>query len=512
MRGTGARDLVRAESLTEWEDFAMTRRLTLVLVALALLVPAAVAQADTSSLWTPVNSGTADTISAIVYQSPTRFWYATTNGHIEYFNGSAFVAGSGVTPGEDFTGLAFQSVAVPGNPGTAGLYGYAVTNNGHVWQTSNGGVSWTMLASPATRSDCGDTATVTTVSELNAVAWGGSSSVYLLGDDSTLEKAADANTPAPTFAEINKVGTGTCLAQSDTSSQNLTDATFLPGNVADGLIVTQDFGTLYSTSNAWASGIKLTNDTVNNFQGSPRVAQDPRNPNNVFVVDHQPGGGGCGTLCLIVSNDGGSTSGAAKFPNDATPVVGLYGISSQGGVEVAAGTGGEIFNSVNGTDFFLNPAPGTLRTANWRAEDAYDSAHAAVGGEGGALAVSTEVNHTSPPKAPPSGTGAATANGDGATLTFFHTVTVTGRNARYVPILVSARKPRKFVAQVLPLKGKKALGTGRLTIRGKHGGRGTIQVKLGAKVKPGRYRVVVRETTLKGKKVGKPITFKFTLK
>ena len=297
----------------------MTRRLTLVLVALALLVPAAVAQADTSSLWTPVNSGTADTISAIVYQSPTRFWYATTNGHIEYFNGSAFVAGSGVTPGEDFTGLAFQSVAVPGNPGTAGLYGYAVTNNGHVWQTSNGGVSWTMLASPATRSDCGDTATVTTVSELNAVAWGGSSSVYLLGDDSTLEKAADANTPAPTFAEINKVGTGTCLAQSDTSSQNLTDATFLPGNVADGLIVTQDFGTLYSTSNAWASGIRLTNDTVNNFQGSPRVAQDPRNPNNVFVVDHQPGGGGCGTLCLIVSNDGGSTSGAAKFPNDATP-------------------------------------------------------------------------------------------------------------------------------------------------------------------------------------------------
>ncbi|HEX3979318.1 MAG TPA: hypothetical protein VHW96_23810 [Solirubrobacteraceae bacterium] len=490
----------------------MIRRLMPALIALALLIPAGAAEAATDSLWTPVNSGTTDTISAIVYQSPSRFWYATTNGHIEYFNGSAFVAGSGVTPGEDFTGLSFQPPSVAGNPGTAGLYGYAVTNNGHVWQTSNGGVSWTMLASPVTRSDCSATSTVTTVSELNAVAWGGSNAAYLLGNDSTLEKAANANTPVPTFTEINKVGTDTCAAQSDTSTRNLTDATFLPGNAADGLIVTQDFGSLYSTSNAWASGIKLSDGTVNNFQGSPHIAQAPGNPNQVWVVDHAPGGGGCGTLCLVVSTDGGTTSGPAKFPSDATPVVGLYGISSEGGTEVAAGTGGEIFNSVNGTDFFLNPAPGTLRTANWRAEGAYDAAHAAVGGEGGALAVSTEVNHTSPPKQPPSGTGAATTGADGAKLTFFRTVTVTGRNARYVPILVSATKPRRFVAQVLALKGKKALGTGRLTIRGKHGGHGTIQVKLGAKVKPGRYRVVVHETTLKGRKVGKPITFKFTLK
>ncbi len=62
------------------------------------------------------------------------------------------------------------------------------------------------------------------------------------------------------------------------------------------------------------------------------------------------------------------------------------------------------------------------------------------------------------------------------------------------------------------LKGRKALATGRLTLKGKHGGHGTVRVKLPAKVKPGKYFVVVRETTLKGKRVGRLIRFKFTLK
>ena len=67
----------------------MIRRLTLVGALFALLAFSASAQA--ASIWTPVSSGTSDTISAVVYQSPTRFWYATTNGHIAAFNGTSFV-------------------------------------------------------------------------------------------------------------------------------------------------------------------------------------------------------------------------------------------------------------------------------------------------------------------------------------------------------------------------------------------------------------------------------------
>lgn len=356
------------------------RRLTVVLAFFAVLVPAAAAHA--ASIWTPINSGTADTISSIVYQSPTRFWYATTNGKIAHFNGSSFVTGTGITPGENFTDLAFQ-------PG--GLYGYAVASNGDVWQTANGGASWTRLATPTTLTDCLASATAEPVSELNAVVWANTSTVYLLGNGSTLEKATNANTATPTFTEINKNGSGTCRSQSESSSQNLTDATFLPANPLDGFMISQDFGSLYASSNGFASGVKKS-EMINNFQGSPRLAQDPANPNRLWAVDHSPGGGGCGELCLQFSTDGGVTENHATFPNDGNPSVGLYDVSSQGGVEVAAGSGGEIFNSLDGSNFYLQPAEGALATENWRAEDAYDAAHAAVGGEGGALAVTAAAN------------------------------------------------------------------------------------------------------------------------
>jgi hypothetical protein len=484
----------------------MTRRFTLLAAVLTSLVFAGAAQAAT--IWTPINSGTSDTISAIDYQSPTRFWYATTNGRIAYFNGSAFVAGSGVTPGENITDLAFQPTSVAGNPGSAGLYGYAVTSNGHVWQSANGGVSWTMLAAPLTRSDCSTTSSVAPETELNAVSWASSTVAYLLGDNNTLLQSPAANSPTAAFAEINKVGNGTCQAQSNASTDNLTDATFLPGNPSDGLIVTQDFGTLYGTSNAFASGTQVTNQTVNNYKGDPRLAQDAGNPNRVWVADHQPGGGGC-NLCLVLSTDGGTNTTGATFPGDENPVLGLYDISSRGGTEVAAGSGGEIFNSVNGTDFFLNRADGPLRTANWRAEDAYDATHAAVGGEGGALVVTAEANQTKPaPPAPPSGSKGVTTTIGGATITIFKVVTVTGRNARYVPVNVSVRSGRKLTATIQ--NGKKKLGQATITFKRK--GHGTLHVKLSKKVKPGRYTIVIRVLTPKDKQVGRQLKITFTLK
>jgi hypothetical protein len=365
-------------------------RLSFALAFFVLLVAAGAAHA--ASIWTPIDSGTTDTISAIVYQSPTRFWYATTNGKIEYFNGKSFVPGAGVRAGENFTDLAFQPTSVPGGPGTTGLYGYAVASNGDIWQTFNGGISWTPVPSPATPADCSVGSPVSAETELNAVVWSSSSTVYLLGNNSTLEKSTNANTSSPTFTEINKVGTGTCAAQGDSSAQNLTDATFLPANPLHGFMISQDFGSLYETSNAFASGAKRS-EMVNNFQGTPRLAQAASNPNRIWAVDHDPGGESCGDLCLQFSTDGGVTHAPVTFPNDgSTPSVDLYDISSQGGTEVAVGRDGELFNSIDGSHFYLQPADGALATEDWRAEDAFDAAHAAVGGAGGALAVTAEAN------------------------------------------------------------------------------------------------------------------------
>jgi hypothetical protein len=571
----------------------MIRRLTLVGALFALLAFSASAQA--ASIWTPITSGTTDTISAIDYQSPTRFWYATTNGHVAFFNGSGFTQGTGITPGLNLTDVAFQ-------PG--GSAGYAVAGNGAVWRSADGGATWNAVTLANARTSCTD-ATPAPVSQLNAVVWASSTTAYLLGDNSTLEKSTAANTATPAFAEINKVGGGTCQAQSDSLTQDLTDATFLPANPSAGIMVTQDFGTLYGTSNAFASGAKITSGTVNTFTGSPHIAQDAGNPNRIWVADHQAGGNGCGELCLMVSTDGGTNSTHVTYANDTSPIGGLYGVSSQGGVEVAAGTGGEIFTSTDGTNFYNQPADGTLATENWRAEGAYDAAHAAVGGVGGALAVTSAANtipdivaptgtisgpttvtsgrattytavladnaggsginpasiswtapgfpaqsgatatytfprdigevtltvtfadnagnqgtatlnvtvNNAPPPGPPTGSQPTTITTGGATIKIFKIVTVTGRNARFIPVIVSATKPRKFTAQILPVKGKKkALATGRLTLKHKHGGHGTIRIKLGAKVKPGRYFIVVRETTLRGRKVGNVIKIKFTLR
>jgi methionine-rich copper-binding protein CopC len=481
------------------------RRLILALVLVVLLVPAAAAHA--ASIWTPISSGTTDTISSIVYQSPTRFWYATTNGKIEYFNGSSFVAGAGITAGENFTDLAFQPTSVPGGPGTSGLYGYAVASNGDVWQTFNGGVSWTPVPPPLTPSDCSNHSTTAAETELNAVVWSSSSTVYLLGDNSTLAKSSAANTPTPAFAEINKNGSGTCAAQSDTSAQNLTDATFLPTNPLDGFMISQDFGSLYATSNGFASGIKKS-EMVNNFQGSPRLAQDPANPNRLWAVDHAPGGGGCDELCLQFSTDGGVTDAHATFPNDSTPSVGLYDISSHGGTEVAAGSGGEIFNSIDGSHFYLQPAGGALATEDWRAEDAFDAQHAAVGGIGGALAVTAQANAIHG-ILPPAGLRPTTVSTGGATITTYSTVIVTGRTQRYVPVKLSAQVARRVVVTILTLKGHHQVAFARVSV-GRHG-RKTIHVALSRKVKAGKYFIVIRVVTPTGHPVGRKLSVKFKL-
>lgn len=593
----------------------MLRRLSVLLALFAVVAPASAANAS-PPIWTQLASGTTGTISAIVYQSPTRLWYATTSGTIAYLTGSGFSNATGIPFGEDFVDLAFQPTSVAGAPGTIGLYGYAVTANGHVWESSNGGASWTQLSSPMTRADC-SSSTAVAEAELNAVVFANSTTVFLLGNNSTILRSTAADTSSPAFTEMNKNGSGTCQIQGAMSTVNMTDATFLPSNPDDGLFVDQSFGALFDSSNALSgapTGARLNDDTVNSFSGNPRIAQDPNNPNDVWIVDHESGGDGCGALCLTVSSDGGSTSTAAKFANDTNPVGGLYGITSQGGVEVTAGSGGEIFTSLDGSNFYNQPAGGALAGENWRAVAAFDAQHAAVGGTNGALAVTaaantlpdttaptgsisgpvtvtsgqavtytgevadnaggsgidassltwtapgyptqhgTSASFTFPPGAghvtltltfadnagnsatatigvtvsdaaaaattttttapppPPSGSGPLTTLMSGTTIKVFKTVTVTGRSARYVPVIVAATKPRRFSVRILPVKGGgKVLASAHTTIRAKHGGHRTIRVQLPARVGPGRYLIVIRVSTLGGKTVGRVLRFKFRL-
>ena len=353
--------------------------------AVALTLWLAAAQAHASSIWTPLSSGTTDTISAIDYQSPTRLWYATTNGRLAYFDGSAFTAGTGPSAGTQFDDIAF-------GPGTS-TYGYAVSSDGQVWRSSDSGQSWTKLASLSTLADCSSGAATVNVTELNAVVWASASTAYVLGNNGTVEKSTNANTGSPAFTEINKNGSGACqdTGDSSASAHNFTDGVFLPGNPLNGYLIQQSFGRLFSSSNGFTSGVSVQ-DTVNSYAGNPRIAQDPGNPNRLWAVDHDSGGAGCGELCLIYSTDGGQTNAHATFPNDSNPTVGLFDVAFAGGSVLTAGTSGEIFNSVDGSNFYNQPAGGSLTTENWRAVGAYDAQHAVVGGAAGALVITAQAN------------------------------------------------------------------------------------------------------------------------
>src|SRR4051794_30782785 len=61
----------------------LSRSLCALIVACAFsLVPAVMADSAAAGIWTEIPSGTTQSITAIEYQSPTRFWFTTTAGAI----------------------------------------------------------------------------------------------------------------------------------------------------------------------------------------------------------------------------------------------------------------------------------------------------------------------------------------------------------------------------------------------------------------------------------------------
>lgn len=125
-----------------------------------------------------------------------------------------------------------------------------------------------------------------------------------------------------------------------------------------------------------------------------------------------------------------------------------------------------------------------------------------------------EMLEPSPPEvlepSPPSGSGAKTTTTGGATISLYKAVVVTGRSARCIPIPVQAGRPRRFAATLETVKGKRRIASGRLTLE--HGGTGVIHLALPENIKPGTYVIIVGVSTLKGKRVGKRVSRKVTLR
>jgi hypothetical protein len=372
-------------------------------IIVLLMVPVA-----SASIWTTVNSGTTDNISALAYTGPGRLVFVTSSGKAFRQTAGGFVQGSGIAPGAIFTDVAFAP---------DGVNGVAVGNSGVIYHTANGGASWTQVNAGmfVTTGGCTGFGSLTLVPvtnyNLESVHYATPSTVYATGANGIVLKST---TSGAAFGEINHRADGTCKAFSDSGfgdSQWINDQT--------GYVFSDYFGTESAVTDGLATNTAAQRGgAVNDFGHRVQTALDNVNGNRLWAVS--PGD----SFGPNASTNGGQTWSNLYTTDELgrswACCQSLADIAFAGGTVVAVGSSGAIDTSIDGKRFFLQRAAdsGPNVTESWDAVDLYDASHAAVGGAGGQL-VETNVANTIPDFTPPTGRIVGPSSGQtGQALTF----------------------------------------------------------------------------------------------
>ena len=238
-------------------------------VALAAAIVSLIAAAPASAgIWTPVSSGTTNTITAIDYQAPGALYYTTSGGQI---------LKNGVVQ-STFPGVSFNDIAF--NP--SGTVGLAAGSNGKLYR-SNAGGPWTAVnLANSTFTDtnpcgsAGPTASATRnagpTGNLNAVAWASDSVAYVVASDQGVVLKSTDN--GATFLDRSRQADSTCWV--DTNGDILTDVKTIPGSdivwfLSDG------FGTRFISANGLTSSTARQGSTsANCFDHAPAAGARPR--------------------------------------------------------------------------------------------------------------------------------------------------------------------------------------------------------------------------------------------
>lgn len=484
----------------------MPKRSTLAAAAACTTLLAAAVPASAATTWTQVPSGTTAEITAIDYQSDTRAWFTTSDGGIFRADGDRFVQ-TATVPGAVFADIAFQ----PDGP-----IGVAVTTDGRVQRSVDGGANWSPVALTQTYRSCTD-GTPTAVARFSAVFWAGTSAVYYVGGGGTNQPIVLRGTePIVAPRDVNTIAPGGgCRV--GTGTHTVTDGYALPTAPNTLRFVTDYFGYVFTSADALASPATSPGGMTIGNGGVPRMAVDPSNPTRLWVVNrdgnfHWSEASGADRRPVLIV---GSPAGITRK---------LYGVGYAGGTLVAVGDGGEIYTSGDGKNAHLQRADGALATTNWRAVGVADAGRALVGGAGGALVKTSNANSVpatdpgtegggSTPRTPDGGgsgsgsggrtggsggsTGGTPANVSGrpaTTTTGGATITTWKRIAlskgRFVPVRISARNPRRFVIEIRRAKRPRtrvAMAKTRLKK-----GKKLVKVPLRKTVKTGKYLIVVR--------------------
>jgi hypothetical protein len=360
-----------------------------------------------ASIWTPVASGTTDDITAIEYQADDRFWLATGNGKILKLVGGTFQTKFS-SPGVVFNDIEFQPAP--------GLVGLAVGNSGAVYRSANGGDTWTAVTGiPVANVGCSAAAPL---GDVQKVAFASDSRAYLFG--ARHQVARSAGTAATvggtgTWADVNGTPGGCRLDSSD----DITGAFFVPGSSpVKGYFMGRSFGEMFYTADDFAGTLshRPAFTPVNGFQQVHRLAGDASNPNRQWgITPNGPSGSYQGRTPDGWASYTGWTVGNPDHGGDFQP---LWDIAASGGTVLSAGESGDIAHSTDGISFFHDPADGALASTGWRSVALASASKGAVGGVGGALAVTDRANvlpDSTPPTATISGPATATV---GTPVTF----------------------------------------------------------------------------------------------
>jgi hypothetical protein len=364
-----------------------------------------------AGIWTEIPSGTGAEITAIEYQSDTRFWFTTSSGEI--WKRKADLSGfENVRPANfvPLTDIEFQA---------GGEIGFAVGNGGTVLRSTNGGTSWSSVNTPAQKipvsaTGAGKCESSVDLGDVNFVRFAGNGRVWIGAQDRQI-----ATSQPPVASNVGALGTW-----KDANRK----VPLVPGNNC-WIDQAEGFADMFVTANpdVFYIGIGVYDEAVyssNNLTGTPQtkpaeiangfvvsgsMAGDPANPNRIWAVSGAP----YGISTTHYTEDGYLTSHWFNVVNESShefPNYGAYDIDYAGGTVLSAGNAGNILHSTNGRDFFWNGADGALATQDWRSVALASATQGAVGGLNGKLVITTAANAT-PDVIKPTGTiaGPATA-------------------------------------------------------------------------------------------------------
>lgn len=366
-------------------------RTALVSAVLTVLAPAAAAQA--ASLWTPLTSGTTQTISAIAWPTANTLVFTTTGGQILHETSPGVFAQSTVTPAAPF---GFTDIAMSAD----GTKGVAVGPSATLYHSTDSGVTWHAVSVvPQENPACQQPfSTAPLTDDLYSAQFADPNTVYVTGDHEDILKSTDGGA---TFTEVNKAnvaGSVQCKEMNDTSQPGdpFTDTAWI--DATHGFLLNRYFGDLWATSDGISSTMPSRKaETLDSYVEIARLSLDHADTSHLWAISQSAG---CGALCFEYSTDGGTSWQHVTYDEQQ---VALRDISSSGLTVVAVGDGGTIYTSADGVNFARQVADAPLSTNNWNAVAVLNTTTAIVGGAGGALVVTQKANQL-PDTTAPTGT------------------------------------------------------------------------------------------------------------